>query len=91
MPVHAFSPPEGQLEFFETEGHLLLENLLGDPTARTVGVYVPQACRPGERYPLLIDLAGFTGSGLSHLARTPSFMSRSIRWGSVSPNPFQAR
>ena len=29
MPVHAFSPPKGQLEFFETEGHPLLENLLG--------------------------------------------------------------
>ena len=68
MPVHAFSQPKGRLEFFQTQAHDLLENLLGDPTARTVGVYVPEACHPGERYPLLIDLAGFTGSGLSHLA-----------------------
>ena len=68
MPLHTFSQPKGRLEFFETEAHPLLTNMLGDPISRTVGVYVPEVCRADERYPVLIDLAGFTGSGLSHLA-----------------------
>ena len=68
MPLHTFSQPKGRLEFFETEAHPLLTNMLGDPISRTVGVYVPEVCRADEHYPVLIDLAGFTGSGLSHLA-----------------------
>ena len=64
MPLHTFSQPKGRLEFFETEAHPLLTNMLGDPISRTVGVYVPEVCRADERYPVLIDLAGFTGSGL---------------------------
>jgi hypothetical protein len=39
--------------------------MLGDPSARTVDVYVP-AGHNGEGLPLLVDLVGFTGSGLSH-------------------------
>ena len=91
MPVHAFSQPKGRLEFFQTDAHALLDNLLGDPTARTVGVYVPQACREGERYPLLIDLAGFTGSGLSHLAwkgfgeTVPQRVDRLMMQGHLAP------
>ena len=68
MPLHTFSQPKGRLELFETEAHPLRTNMLGDPISRTVGVYVPEVCRADERYPVLIDLAGFTGSGLSHLA-----------------------
>ena len=40
-------------------------NLLGDPAVRVVDVYVP-AGHDGEGLPLLVDLVGFTGSGLSH-------------------------
>jgi hypothetical protein len=39
--------------------------MLGDPWVRVVDVYVP-AGHDGEGLPLLVDLVGFTGSGLSH-------------------------
>src|SRR3982075_3295399 len=40
-------------------------NMLGDPSARVVDVY-PPAGHGGQALPLLVDLVGFTGSGLSH-------------------------
>jgi hypothetical protein len=39
--------------------------MLGDPSVRVVDVYVP-AGHDGEGLPLLVDLVGFTGSGLFH-------------------------
>jgi hypothetical protein len=39
--------------------------MLGDPSVRVVDVYVP-AGHDGQGLPLLVDLVGFTGSGLSH-------------------------
>jgi hypothetical protein len=39
--------------------------MLGDPSARAVDVYVPAGC-DGKGLPLLVDLVGFTSSGLSH-------------------------
>jgi S-formylglutathione hydrolase FrmB len=47
------------------ESQVLESNMLGDPTARAVDVYVP-AGQDGQGLPLLVDLVGFTGSGLSH-------------------------
>src|SRR5438477_9399094 len=43
----------------------LESNMLGDPSARVVDVYLP-ARHDGQGLPLLVDLVGFTGSGLSH-------------------------
>src|SRR5438067_12615501 len=43
----------------------LESNMLGDPSARVVDVYVP-ARHDGQGLPLLVDLVGFTGSGQSH-------------------------
>jgi hypothetical protein len=39
--------------------------MLGDPSTRVVDVYVP-AANEGQGLPLLADLVGFTGSGLSN-------------------------
>jgi hypothetical protein len=39
--------------------------MLGDPSVRAVDIYLP-AGRDGRDLPLLVDLVGFTGSGLSH-------------------------
>src|SRR5260221_3141143 len=39
--------------------------MLGDPSVRVVDVYVP-AGLDEQGLPLLVDLVGFTGSGLSH-------------------------
>jgi S-formylglutathione hydrolase FrmB len=47
------------------ESQVLKANMLGDPTARLVDVYIP-AVHDGKGLPLLVDLVGFTGSGLSH-------------------------
>jgi hypothetical protein len=47
------------------ESGALKSNLLGDPLVRVVDVYMP-AGHDGQGLPLLVDLVGFTGSGLSH-------------------------
>jgi len=65
LPTHAFDPPRGRIERMRIESAALAGNLLGDPTTRTVDVYLP----PGhddtrDEYPLFVALAGFTGSGL---------------------------
>jgi hypothetical protein len=44
---------------------VLKNNMPGDPTVRVFDVYVP-AGHDGRGLPLLVDLVGFTGSGLSH-------------------------
>src|ERR1700676_1113993 len=47
------------------ESQVLKNNMLGDPSERVVDVYVP-AGHDGQGLPLLVDLVGFTSSGLSH-------------------------
>jgi hypothetical protein len=47
------------------ESQALKTNMLGDPSVRVIDVYVP-AGHDGQGLPLLVDLVGFTGSGLSH-------------------------
>src|SRR5436309_7963183 len=47
------------------ESQALRSNMLGDPSVRVVDVYLP-ARHDGQGLPLLVDLVGFTGSGLSH-------------------------
>src|SRR3954464_5727700 len=47
------------------ESQVLQDNILGDPSERDVDVYVP-AGHDGRSLPLLVDLVGFTSSGLSH-------------------------
>ena len=69
MPTHRFELPQGRLTHVTIESEALAGNLLGDPSTRTVAVYLP----PGyddtdEDYPLFVDLVGFTGSGLKHLS-----------------------
>src|SRR5258708_3837022 len=55
----------GLIHRISVDSAVLRDNMLGDPTARAVDVYVP-AGHTGNALPLLVDLAGFTGSGLSH-------------------------
>src|SRR6476660_5677339 len=47
------------------ESQALKSNMLGDPSVRVVDVYLP-ADHDGQGLPLLVDLVGFTSSGLSH-------------------------
>src|ERR1700674_5705930 len=55
----------GSVNRISIESQALKRNMLGDPSMRVVDVYVP-ARHDGLGLPLLVDLVGFTGSGLSH-------------------------
>lgn len=67
MPYHPFDRPKGRIETFELESGALENNVLGDPVARTVAVYLPEGYDDSAAdYPLLVDIVGFTGSGLAH-------------------------
>lgn len=71
MPLHRFTRPRGRIVELEIDSPLL-HNRLGDPTTRTVAVYLPPGYDDGDaRYPLMVDLAAFTVSGLKRLAWVP--------------------
>src|ERR1700724_264362 len=63
--MRRFFGSTGSVSRVTIESHALKRNMLGDPSARVVDVYVP-AGHDGQGLPLLVDLVGFTGSGLSH-------------------------
>jgi S-formylglutathione hydrolase FrmB len=63
--MRRFFGPSGSVSRIAVESEALRNNLLGDPALRIVDVYVP-AGHGGQGLPLLVVLAGFTGSGLSH-------------------------
>ena len=55
----------GSVIRISVDSHALESNMLGDPSVRAVDIYLP-AGHDGRDLPLLVDLVGFTGSGLSH-------------------------
>ena len=69
MRKHPPSAP-GQLVVLEHVSQILRDNPLGDPHVRKVAVWLPAEYDRdgGKRFPVLYDLVGFTGSGLSHVA-----------------------
>src|SRR4051812_38172811 len=64
----------GTVVVLEHDSKVLRGNALGDPAARKVAVWLPPGYDEGatrgrgKRYPLLVDMVGFMGSGLSHIA-----------------------
>jgi S-formylglutathione hydrolase FrmB len=59
----------GTLIVLEHTSSILKDNALGDPHVRKLGVWLPPQYDEGpskRRFPVLYDLVGFTGSGLSH-------------------------
>src|SRR5436853_7806174 len=62
------SPVPGTTLVLEYDSKLLKGNPLGDPHVRKLGVWLPPQYDHGgmRRFPVLYDLVGFTGSGLSH-------------------------
>ncbi|MEE9385400.1 MAG: alpha/beta hydrolase-fold protein [Nannocystaceae bacterium] len=69
MPRHNFRPLQGRIEYLEIESTALQDNLLDDPHRRQTAIYLPAGYdATSDDYPLFLDLAGFTGSGLKHLA-----------------------
>ena len=60
--------PAGTLVVLEHTSRILKGNPLGDPHVRKLAVWLPPQYDEGRarRYPVLVDLVGFTGSGLAH-------------------------
>src|SRR5438105_8325128 len=63
--MRKFSGSIGSVSRVTIDSQALKSNMLGDQSLRVVDVYVP-AGHDGQGLPLLVDLVGFTGSGLSH-------------------------
>ena len=57
--MRKFFGPAGSVTRLVVESELLKANMLGDPIARTVDVFIP-AGYDGQSLPLLVDLAGIT-------------------------------
>ncbi len=61
----------GSLAIHELDSALLAGNPLGDPTRRELWVYLPPGFDPARRYPALLAVVGFTGTGASLFNRDP--------------------
>jgi hypothetical protein len=71
--MRKFVGPMGSVSRLSVDSQALRSsNMLGDPSVRVVDVYLP-AGHDGQVLPLLVDLAGFTGSGrpVAGLMTTP--------------------
>jgi enterochelin esterase-like enzyme len=82
--------PQGTVRRLHLDSAALNGNLLGDPTRRTIDVYVPSG-HDGSGLPLLVDLVGFTGGGPSHTnwknfgENVPERLDRLIGTGAMKP------
>jgi len=80
------------MERLTIESRCIANNLLGDPTTRDVQVYLPEGYDDsGRHYPLLVFLAGFTGSGQKLLSwqsfgeNVPQRIDRLVEGGAMGP------
>lgn len=88
---------EGTVVVLEHTSELLKDNPLGDPHVRKLAVWLPPQYdvgttrRRGRRFPMLMDMVGFLGSGLSHVAwknfseNVPERAARLIHEGKMAP------
>jgi S-formylglutathione hydrolase FrmB len=89
--------PTGTLLELEHESKVLRGNPLGDPHVRKLAVWLPSqydegATRGrGRRFPVIVDMVGFTGSGLAHVAwknfseNVPERAERLVHEGRMGP------
>lgn len=71
MPRHRFERPQGRLIEVQVDAPSVKDNMLGDPWQRTVAVYLPEGYDDSDaEYPLFVDLAAYTSSGLKRLSWT---------------------
>ena len=70
MALKRPTTPAGRVVVLEHVSQVLSGNPLGDPHVRKLHVWLPPQydTAAGKRFPVLFDLAGFTGSGPAHLA-----------------------
>jgi enterochelin esterase-like enzyme len=85
-PAH----PAGTVHRITVDSPSLSANMLGDPTARRVDIYLP-AGSDGRGLPLLVDLVGFTAGGPAHTnwknfgENVPERLDRLIGSGAMAP------
>jgi enterochelin esterase family protein len=84
--------PRGTVDLMSIDSEVLRDNALGDPAVRHVPVYLPPGYGDSQaRYPVLVALTGFTGSGrmmLNAAAWGESFnerMDRLLAEGRIGP------
>jgi enterochelin esterase-like enzyme len=87
----------GTVVVLEHVSELLKGNPLGDPHTRKLAVWLPPQYDAGagrgrgHRFPMLMDMVGFTGSGLSHIAwknfseNVPERAARLLHAGKMPP------
>src|SRR6267143_1097650 len=85
----------GTVVTLEHASGVLKDNPLGDPHVRKLAVWLPPqydaGAGRGRRFPVLFDLVGFTGSGLSHVAwknfsdNVPERAARLVHEGRMGP------
>jgi len=61
----------GSIVVHELDSRVLAGNPLGDPTRRELWIYLPPGFDPARRYPTLLAVVGFTGTGASLFNRDP--------------------
>ena len=72
MARKKFIKSSGRVISLEFDSKLLSDNPLGDPSLRQIHIWLPpqydqsKGIKMGKRFPVLFDLAGYAGSGLSH-------------------------
>jgi len=82
---------QGTVRRIVVDSKVLASNKLGDPTTRTVDIYIP-AGQDGRGLPLLVDLVGFTGGGPAHTSwknfaeNVPERADRLIALGEMAPS-----
>ncbi|HEY6641327.1 alpha/beta hydrolase [Povalibacter sp.] len=87
----------GTLVVLEHHSRVLRDNPLGDPSVRNLAVWLPPGYDEGathgrgKRFPVLVDMAGFTGSGLGHVGwknfseNVPERAARLVHEGRMAP------
>jgi S-formylglutathione hydrolase FrmB len=74
MALKRSSWGSGTVVILDHESKVLRDNALRDPSSRKLAVWLPAEYDQGgtrgrgRRFPVLVDMVGFTGSGLSHVA-----------------------
>ncbi len=87
----------GTVVVLEHDSRILRDNPLGDPHVRKLAVWLPPQYDQGagrgrgRRFPVLVDMVGFTGSGLSHVGwknfseNVPERAARLVHEGAMAP------
>lgn len=93
MPLHPFGPLRGRIETLDWDSDALAGNLVGDPARRPVHVYLPEGHDDADGdFPLIVELAAFTGSGPKRIAwqafgeSVPQRVERLLAEGRMGPS-----